>query len=114
LTLGQDVIDFLECKEKVKASSQALMAVKRYSGHSEYSQNIPRRMTGLHLAAYFGVQGAANTLLRHGQSLDLKDSYEQTALSWAARNGHEAVAKALLEKGADLESKDSSGQTPLS
>ena len=101
-----DIIGFLERKAQVEASSQALMAVKQWSGDSNYSQSGPKQMTGLHLAAYFGVNEAANTLLTHGQSADLKDSDGRTPLSWAAENGHEAVVKLLLEKGAELESKD--------
>jgi ankyrin repeat protein len=61
-------------------------------------------MTGLHLAAYFGVHEAANGLIRRRQSLDLKDSYSRTPLSYAAENGHEVVVKLLLlEKGVELE-----------
>src|SRR5271156_6015903 len=72
-------------------------------------------MTGLHLAAYFRVYKATNTLVRRGQSVDLKDSYSQTLLSYAAMQGHEAVMKLLLEKGAELETKDKEySQTPLS
>jgi hypothetical protein len=113
LTLCQQVIGFLESELKIEAASQALLAIKRYSGHSKYSQEVPRLMTGLHLAAYFGVHETANTLIRRGQSLDLKDSYGRTPLSWAASRGHEAVVKLLLEKGAELETKDKYGRTPL-
>jgi ankyrin repeat protein len=71
-------------------------------------------MTGLHLAAYFGVYKAANTLIRFGQSLDLKDSNSKTPLSYAIENGHEAVVKLLLQKGAVLETKDKQhNRTPL-
>jgi hypothetical protein len=41
-------------------------------------------MTGLHLAAYFGVHEAANTLIRRRQSLGLKDGYGRTPLLYAA------------------------------
>ena len=52
-------------------------------------------MTGLYLAAYFGVGEAAKNFLKHGQSVKSEDSYGQTPLSWAARNGYEAVVKLL-------------------
>jgi hypothetical protein len=109
----KEVIGFLESERKAEAASQALLAIKTYSGHSKYSQEVLRQMTGLHLAAYFGVYEVANTLLKHRQSLDLEDSYSRTPLSWAATSGHEAVVKLLLEKGAKLESKDEYGRTPL-
>ncbi|QGA20938.1 hypothetical protein EYB26_008648 [Talaromyces marneffei] len=112
-----EVIDFLECKPKMEASSQALMAKKHYPNYSNNlysSQEVPRRMTGLHLAAYFGVQEAVSDLL-DSPSKNLKDSYGRTPLSWAAGNGHDVVVKLLLEKGAELEIKDNiSGRTPLS
>jgi hypothetical protein len=110
----QSVIEFLEDAAKVEALSQALLAVKRWSSDSDYSQRVPRQMTGLHIAAYFGFQKAVNALLG-GQRSDLRDSYGRTPLSWAAEKGHEAVAKLLLEKGAELETKDTDyGLTPLS
>jgi Ankyrin repeats (3 copies)/Ankyrin repeat len=115
LTLSQQVIDFLESEPKTEAASQALLAIKWYSWQSAYSRSFPRRMTGLHLAAFFGVYGAANTLIIRGQSPDLEDSYGRTPLSYAAEKGHEAVVELLVEKGAELEAKDKDyGRTPLS
>jgi ankyrin repeat protein len=113
LTLCQQVVGFLESELKTEAASQALLPTKRYSGYLKYSQ-VPSQMTGLHLAAYFGVHEAANILIRRGQSLDLKDGYGRTPLSYAAEGGYEAVVALLLEKGAQLEIKGADCQTPLS
>lgn len=57
-------------------------------------------MMGLHLAAYFGVSKAADTLLRLGRSTNLKDTYSRTPLWYAAQSGHESVVKLLLAAGA--------------
>ena len=114
LTLCQQVIGFLESKLKTEAASQALLAIKRYSRHSEYSQEVPRQITGPHLAAYFGLKEAMITLLENRHVLNSEDSNGRTPLLWAAWNGHEAVVKLLLERGAELETKDNdSGRTPL-
>ncbi len=113
-TSCQGVIDFLQKQAQVEASSQALMAIKRWPDEVENSQAIPKQMTGLHLAAYFGVGNAVPGLLKSYHP-DLKDSYSRTPLSWAAECGHENVVKLLLEQGAELNSIDSEyGQTPLS
>jgi hypothetical protein len=55
----QLILDFLESEAKVSSSSQAMMISKDilYNG---YSGKVLRQMTGLHLAAYFGVHEAAN------------------------------------------------------
>ena len=108
----QLIVDFLESEVKVFSSSQAMMAS---GGYSNYSQGVPRQMTGLHLAAYFGLTGVTMALLKNRHNPDVKDTYGRAPLSWAAANGHEAVAKLLLEKGAELEAKDDVyGRTPLS
>jgi ankyrin repeat protein len=106
----RSAVDFLKSEAKIFSSSQAMMASRDYFG---YSQRVPKQMTGLHLAAYFGLREAMIALLKNGYDRNVKDTYRQTPLSWAVRNGHEAVVKLLLEKDAELESKDAFGQTPL-
>ncbi|CAJ2508633.1 Uu.00g136590.m01.CDS01 [Anthostomella pinea] len=71
-------------------------------------------MTGLHLAAYFGLKGVVATLA--GDFLaNVEDSDGRTPLVLAARNRHEAVVQLLLDTGnVDPDSKYSYGQTPLS
>jgi ankyrin repeat protein len=110
----QLVLDLLESEAKVSGSSQAIMASR--DEYFEYRKTVPKKMTGLHLAAYFGLSKAMVALLKHGHELDSKDIYGQTPLSYATEKGHEAVVKLLLTKdGVDLNSKDDySGRTPLS
>ena len=62
-------------------------------------------MTGLHLAAYFGVDDAVRDLLG-SNSPDFKDSHGRTPLSYAAENGHNGIVKLLLEYKVDADSKD--------
>ncbi|KAH3103429.1 hypothetical protein KXX00_004987 [Aspergillus fumigatus] len=127
LTLCPEVIAFLNCEVKVDASIQVLDGFP-YTVWFPYHTGIQLKtgMTGLHLAAYLGVEEAVKALLFEGvkkppgdqttpeAKLDSKDQYGQTPLLWAVKHGHEAVVKQLLKKGADLESKDQYGQTPLS
>jgi hypothetical protein len=114
-TLIPQVISFLGGKAQAEASIQGLLAAKEWPGHKEYSQEFPKQMTGLHLAAYFGVNAVVRLLRENKADVDAKDGWGRTPLSWAAENGHEAAVKLLLDKGAELETKDTKyGQTPLS
>jgi ankyrin repeat protein len=107
----QLILDLLESEAKVSSSSQAMMALRSYSG---YSQRVPRQITGAHLAAYFGLREAMIILLKNGHDPNSRDSYGRTPLLWAATDGREAVVKLLLAKDrVDPDSKDNGGWTPL-
>ncbi|KAI0196461.1 hypothetical protein F4808DRAFT_305556 [Astrocystis sublimbata] len=113
----QDTISFLRKPGQVEAASQVLIItyedpIYRFEG---WSQRIPKQMTGLHLAAYFGLEEVVASLLEDWEP-DLRDEHGQTPLSWAAERGHEAVVRLLLANGrVDPDSKDTKyGQTPLS
>jgi hypothetical protein len=101
------ILDLLESTAKVSACSQAMI----YDG---YGSLFETEMTGLHLAAYFGLWKSTLALLERSLDVNSKDYAGQTPLSWAAKNGHEVVVMLLLDKNANIESKDSLGQTPLS
>ena len=108
-TASQIVSSFLQSKTKVEASSQALMVIR---GWPHSSQQFPIHITGLHLAAYFGIECSVR-FLTSSNGPDLKDSYGRTPLSYAAGNGHVPAVQLLLEKRADIDFKDNDRRTPL-
>jgi ankyrin repeat protein len=108
-----EVITFLESNTQLEASSQGLLAAKKWSGHIKYSQEFPKGITGLHLAAYFGIEPAVRLLLEKGANLNAADRRGRTPLYWATHNGHIDVVKLLLEKGANVDAADRRGWTPL-
>jgi hypothetical protein len=74
----QSILSFFESDAKVTASSQAMMDFRSYTGHS---QRVPRQMTAVHVAAYFGLREAMMALLKNGYNLNVKDTYDRTPLS---------------------------------
>jgi ankyrin repeat protein len=109
----QSVLAFLEQEPVLTGSSQAMMASDHYYGG--YSQEFPQQLTGVHLAAYFGLADIIATLLVIGNQPDTKDSWGRTPIMWAAENGHVSVVKLLVDR-TDVEAdfKDQRGKTPLS
>ncbi|KAI8624059.1 hypothetical protein F5Y19DRAFT_337792 [Xylariaceae sp. FL1651] len=93
----QNILSFLRKPAQVEASSQLLlMADDRYKWPG-YSQRTPKNMTGLHLAAYFGLEVIARLLDEFDP--DTRDDDGRTPLSWAAERGHEAIVQQLLATG---------------
>ena len=70
-------------------------------------------LSGLHVAARFGLARLTDMLLAEGLEIDARDSYRHTALHEVARNGHVEAAQVLLSNGADCEPINSEGATPL-
>ncbi|KAL7906419.1 hypothetical protein GGI35DRAFT_458100 [Trichoderma velutinum] len=111
--VSQEVISFLESKAKVEASSQALMVKMMYSSFEDYSQNFPKKMTGLHLAGFLGMNKVTYTLLELGHSPNVADTWNQEPLWYAALNGHDAIVKLLLAYGANINAAGFNKQTVL-
>ncbi|KAK4154186.1 hypothetical protein C8A00DRAFT_14664 [Chaetomidium leptoderma] len=113
--LNPQVRKFLGSGSKLEASSQAMMASNDYVPWPEYSQNVPRQMTGLHLLACFGALNAVKELIAQLDGADLRDSYERTPLSWAAAFDRPDVVELLLRSGkANPNWQDKDGRTILS
>jgi len=74
----QLVLGLLESEAKVSASSQAMMASGSYTG---FGQRGPTSMTGVHLAAYFGLRETVMALFKNRHNLDVEDSHGPVLLS---------------------------------
>ncbi|KAH8691186.1 hypothetical protein BGW36DRAFT_305298, partial [Talaromyces proteolyticus] len=109
------IMNFLNNKSKLAASSQALMASRRCDADHGYSQRVPNNMTAVHIAAFFGLRDILISSIVSGNGLDEKDSHGRTSLSYAAENGHESTVQLLLEEPhIDYNSMDVNNRTPLS
>ncbi|GLA04085.1 hypothetical protein AnigIFM60653_004123 [Aspergillus niger] len=94
------VFEFLGNEDYVSASGQALMYTLL---HGYDVGQLPRKLTGMHLAAYFGLERAMLVLLaKRVYDTNPIDSYGQTPLLWAVQGGQQAAVELLLKQGADL------------
>lgn len=75
----------------------------------------PDGFTALHLAAFFGRETVAATLLEHGANVNAvaKNPLRVQPLHSAAAAGHTPVARLLLEHGADPNARQEGGFVPL-
>ena len=70
----------------------------------------PDGFTALHLAAFFGQEDAARTLLEHGADPRVVSRHREIQVApvqSAAAGGHDAIVRLLLERGARLEDFES-------
>ena len=94
-TIKELALKFLEHDSKLMCSNQVMhLSEYRYSG---YSQRFSEDVTGLQIAASFGLKEIVRLLLEAKADVNVQENYGRTALYWAALNGHEAVVKLLLE-----------------
>jgi ankyrin repeat protein len=92
------VLDFLEKEDYVSACGQAILSSQALSYDI---RELPRELTGMHLAAYFGLEKAIAVLLARNYNIESIDSYGQTPLFWAVLSKQTATAELLLSCGTD-------------
>lgn len=105
-------LSFLGSMPKIAASAQAAMV---HPDAPRYSQRAPRGVTGLHLAAMFGLTQTVMKLLLSGHEPNPQDTFNQTPMLLAAANGHDKVVSLLLAGGqTKVNCGDKYGRTPIS
>ncbi|KAF3389451.1 Serine/threonine-protein phosphatase 6 regulatory ankyrin repeat subunit A [Penicillium rolfsii] len=73
----------------------------------------PERVTGLHVAAYFGILEQIRELIGEEADPDVADSSGQTALHWAVKNGQLKAIEVLFNEGLDMNARNAEFETPL-
>ncbi|KAE8153081.1 hypothetical protein BDV25DRAFT_137326 [Aspergillus avenaceus] len=91
------VMDFLNSPGHVGALAQVSMMSDRGLRHPGFSQEYPRNVTALHLAAYFGLAGPVVGLISGGAAIAARDSRGFSPMDYAIGNGHAAVAVLLRD-----------------
>ncbi|CAI6334754.1 unnamed protein product [Periconia digitata] len=126
MTEGPDIVKLLEDEARVSACSQTFFSIRlgqswqlnrfRRSKGMKYinSTKIDTRMSGMHLAAYFGLDKTLASLLHNQNDPNSRDIFGHTPLWWAVWNKHDVVVKRLCHADqVDINCKDEMGYTPL-
>jgi len=94
-------LQFLEQGSRISCSMQAMdtAGANHYEG---FSQDFDNAVSGLWLAAYFGLKEIVGSLLQNGADPEVRTSNGDTALHVAVRNGHKTTVQLLLENKADV------------
>ncbi|KAK6359537.1 hypothetical protein TWF696_000691 [Orbilia brochopaga] len=101
--LNEDLMALIMCflnDERIVATSKQAGEIDRLlhgTIRNCFLDHYPQKVTGLHVAAYFGLEVVVHRLLYEGAELNAKDSYHRTALDIAASRGQDKVVSLLLE-----------------
>ncbi|KAI9926266.1 hypothetical protein MW887_004730 [Aspergillus wentii] len=107
------ILNLLVDEGKVSSCAQALVTLIGYPQVIRRIHQAPRSVTGVHLAAHFGLETTLRYLIANESICNSPDSTGQMPLSWAAKNGQVKVVRLLLDRFHDPDSKDNDGLTAL-
>jgi uncharacterized protein len=98
IDLSQPTLGFLGNENCVRNAAQ-FMFYNTGDGWSGW--DVEDGISGLHLAAFYGLADTASELLARGAKVDVPDSLQTTPLMYAASAGHSETARLLLRTGAN-------------
>lgn len=96
------VIEFLQNTSTSEAASQVLL-IDETGSWWESKQNFGETLTGMHLAAYFGLDKIVKELVISGHSPNVMNNCDKSPVWYAAMNGKADTMKLLLAAGADVD-----------
>jgi ankyrin repeat protein len=106
--MEESLVAFLGDIPKVDAASQCQLT---YRGRC---QSVPFGVTGVHLAATYGLDTVVDSLLSSGCGADLRTSYGQSPLFFSVACGSQSTVAILLRHNAQVGAVDVFGRTALS
>ncbi|KAK6533586.1 hypothetical protein TWF694_002523 [Orbilia ellipsospora] len=110
---GQLVVNFLGDPSKVSASSSVLRDPQT-AAYARSSDSPSLKISGEHIAAYFGLAKSLAAMLAKGMDMGVKDKLGRTPLWWAGEGGFATIVEMLADNSSCLEAQDYRfRQTPL-
>ena len=93
--IQQRVFDYLQDTSKVASAYEALASSNtRSSGYIEWPQQLT---SGIHLAAFFGLQNIIERYCDRGDDLEVTDDKGQPPLLWAIDQEYPEVVRVLVK-----------------
>lgn len=111
-SIEYSILDFLRARGSVGSSVQAadiLDPLRYYWDSAMLYTNI----SDLHIAAGFGLDKLARSLMDQRTDINVRDYLQWTPLHRAAAKGHDATVRLLLDQGADPRARDLCNSTAL-
>ncbi|RSL44920.1 hypothetical protein CEP54_014487 [Fusarium duplospermum] len=105
--MDEALFTFLKDVPKTDAASQCQLS---YRGHCRI---VSTGVTGLHLAALYGLDEVASRLISNGHGANQRESYGRSPLFWAVAGGVQSMVATLLRHDAEVDSQDNIGRTAL-
>jgi ankyrin repeat protein len=109
-SIEEEVLVFLKSDPHRDAATQAIWHLDK-TGYKYW--DAKSGATGLHLASYFGLIQAVDSLIADHADVDAQDSLGTTPLMYAALHGHEAIVEKLLNARANPNTVCSRGGNAL-
>lgn len=108
--------EFPSSSALIQASCDVMFKVGHWPRDDRYYGDYPTGMSGLHVAAYFGIVNLIRALGSRAETMiNALDDWGCTALTWAAGKGQEGAVETILKFPAiDVDIRDSQGRTPIS
>lgn len=110
-TFKRLLLNFLEKQDNVSCANQVSWYLDSQKKLLLWKYHViaPTNITGLRMAASFGIQSLVEYYLDHGVEIDSGDSFGVTALHKASEHGHFRVVQMLLDSGAAIALRDQFG-----
>ncbi|KAF5552266.1 ankyrin repeat-containing protein [Fusarium napiforme] len=111
-SIQRKTLSLLQTRRRFESSIQARGIPERR--HNGFSQSFTKDLTGLHIAALFGLEELTKILLNGHPDATRVDGEGKTALHIAAENGFHEIAHRLIRAESKLPGmRDAQGQSPL-
>lgn len=112
-TLSEDLKSFMSSQAAVAVAGQVQSLPEPRHRYANWSQEFPRGVPALTLAASFDIHLVLRRMVSDGHDLEGKGSDGETALVRAASLGIVNNVSTLLDLGASANSTDANGETAL-